>query len=230
MKFESIKIKNFRNFSDLTVKLNNKKFFFGLNDVGKTNFLYAIRYVLDKEIRKQGLSDCDFHNKNVDENIEIVITIDIKDETCIDCKKLIAKLKGAISSKDEKVYIKLLASYNDAEQIAFPTLYWGGDEDNLEEIKNKGIFYELDNVFSVIYVDSYVDLNTLFKKHAKVLAKNIDEDKDKSILDEISKNIDVVNDMISSLSGVKNFENQVTPEYHKYCHLTKLIKLNKLAL
>lgn len=38
MKFESIKIKNFRNFEDIELTLSNKNIFFGVNDVGKTNF------------------------------------------------------------------------------------------------------------------------------------------------------------------------------------------------
>lgn len=50
MKFESITIKNFRNFEDVKLDLSNKNIFFGLNDVGKTNFLYALRYVFDKEV------------------------------------------------------------------------------------------------------------------------------------------------------------------------------------
>lgn len=52
MEFFSIRIKNFRNFEDIELDLSNKNIFFGLNDVGKTNFLYALRYVFDKDIRK----------------------------------------------------------------------------------------------------------------------------------------------------------------------------------
>ena len=55
MKFEKIEIKNFRNFEDVKIDLANKNVFFGLNDVGKTNFLYAFRYVFDKDIRKQNI-------------------------------------------------------------------------------------------------------------------------------------------------------------------------------
>lgn len=51
MKFEKIEIKNFRNFEDVKIDLANKNVFFGLNDVGKTNFLYALRYVFDKDVR-----------------------------------------------------------------------------------------------------------------------------------------------------------------------------------
>ena len=52
MKFKNIHIKNFRNFEDVIISLDNKNIFFGLNDIGKTNFLYAIRYIFDKNIRK----------------------------------------------------------------------------------------------------------------------------------------------------------------------------------
>lgn len=38
MKFEKVFIKNFRNFDDVEINLSNKNIFFGLNDVGKTNF------------------------------------------------------------------------------------------------------------------------------------------------------------------------------------------------
>ena len=63
MKFESVTIKNLRNFEDFKLNLSNKNIFFGLNDVGKTNFLYALRYIFDKDIRKLNFSDSDFHNK-----------------------------------------------------------------------------------------------------------------------------------------------------------------------
>ena len=42
MKFEKVFIKNFRNFDDVEINLSNKNIFFGLNDVGKTNFLCAL--------------------------------------------------------------------------------------------------------------------------------------------------------------------------------------------
>ena len=77
MKFNSVIIKNFRNFEDISIDLTNKNVFFGMNDVGKTNFLYALRFVFDKDIRKQNFSDTDYYKKKVDVPIEIVIAIDI---------------------------------------------------------------------------------------------------------------------------------------------------------
>ena len=77
MEFSEIEIKNFRNFENIKINLKNKNIFFGLNDVGKTNFLYAFRYILDKNIRKLNLQDSDFYQKNLEVPIEITLKINI---------------------------------------------------------------------------------------------------------------------------------------------------------
>lgn len=215
MKFVSIKIKNFRNFEDIELNLSNKNIFFGLNDVGKTNFLYALRYVFDKDIRKLNLLDSDFHNKQLDKSIEIIVTLDISDIENSDCQKLRAQLKGALQSSHNIVYIKLVAEYNRSELLALPILYWGGDMDNLQEMKQRGYLYEVDYVFSVIYIDSYVDLYSLFKKNVSQLIKNENDD-DKATLANIQKTVDELNSNIASLSGIKEFERKLTPEYQKF--------------
>ena len=141
MKFEKVFIKNFRNFDDVEINLSNKNIFFGLNDVGKTNFLYALRYVFDKDIRKQNLLDSDFHDKQLDKPIEITVVLDISDTDDSDCQKLRAQLKGALLSEHNKVYIKLVAEYNKTEMVALPILSWGGDVDHLHEMKQRGYLY-----------------------------------------------------------------------------------------
>lgn len=215
MKFENIKIKNFRNFEKINLDLSNKNIFFGLNDVGKTNFLYALRYVFDKDIRKLNLIDSDFHNKNLGKPIEITVTLDIGDTACIDCQKLRAQLKGALLSEHQKVYIRLKAEYDSQEMLALPILYWGGDLKHLQEMKQRGYMYELDYVFNVIYIDSYVDLQSLFKKNVNSLVKNESED-DKTIMTDIQDTVDELNAHIASLSGIKDFENKIAPEYKKF--------------
>ena len=135
MKFKNITIENFRNFEKIDIALDNKNVFFGMNDVGKTNFLYAIRYVFDKDVRKINLVDTDFYRKNTAEPIEITISIDISDVGDPDSEKLRAKVKGAILSSQDTVYIKLVANYDKTEMLANPILYWGGDKNDLQEIK-----------------------------------------------------------------------------------------------
>lgn len=215
MKFEKMVIKNFRNFDNVELDLSNKNIFFGLNDVGKTNCLSALRYVFDKDIRKQNLLDSDFHNKQLDKPIEIIVTIDISDLSDSDCQKLRAQLKGALLSEHNKVYIKLFAEYNKTELLALPILSWGGDINSLYEMKQRGYLYEIDYVFNVIYIDSYVDLYSLFKKNVNKLIRNETND-DKEILEKIRNTVDELNNHISSLSGIKDFENKLTPEYQKF--------------
>ena len=217
MKFNSVIIKNFRNFEDISIDLTNKNVFFGMNDVGKTNFLYALRFVFDKDIRKQNFSDTDYYKKKVDVPIEIVIAIDISDTENADSQKLRAKLKGAILSEQDIVYIKVKSDYDEKEMIGVPVLYWGGNLEDLEEMKVHGTFFEIDYVFNVIYIDAYVDLYTLFKKNANKLLVN-DKDRDKDILDNIRKTCDELNIQISGLSGIKVFEEKIAPEYKKFRH------------
>lgn len=46
MEFKKLVIENFRNFSSIEIDLSNKNVIFGMNDSGKTNLLFAIRYLL----------------------------------------------------------------------------------------------------------------------------------------------------------------------------------------
>ena len=59
MKFDAVTIKNFRNFENITIDLTNKNVLFGMNDVGKTHFLYALRFWFDKDVR-QNFIDTDY--------------------------------------------------------------------------------------------------------------------------------------------------------------------------
>lgn len=213
MRFNNISIKNFRNFKDIEVELDNKNVFFGMNDVGKTNFLYALRYVFDRGVRKNNLVSTDFFQDNTNEKIEIIVGIDISDDDT-DSQKLRAKVKGAIYDNQDIVYIKLIAEYNKTDMYANPILYWGSNLDDLEEVKSRGYSFEIDSVFEVIYIDAYVDLYSLFRKKADILLKNGDDKADEDKLSEIKNSINMLNESISSLSGIKHFEDEVSPVYN----------------
>ena len=170
---------------------------------------------IHKNLRKQNLSESDFHNKMSNQPIEIIVTIDISDIQNVDCQKLRAKLKGALLSGQNKVYIKLHAEYSKSELIAIPILSWGGDINHLYEMKQRGYLYEIDYIFNVIYIDSYVDLYSLFKKNVNQIIKN-DKDGDSDILEKIQINVDELNNHIAELSGIKEFENKISHEYNKF--------------
>lgn len=215
MRFENIHLINFRNYEDIEIDISNKNVFFGLNDVGKTNFLCALRFIFDKEIRKNGFLDTDYHDKNTNKPIEMIVKIDISDEQCDDNKKLRARLKGALMSSDNSVYIKLVAKYDQKEMLGNPEMYWGGNIERLQEIKSYSYSMEIDYIFNVFYIDAYVDMYNLFKKNINVLIKN-DKETDENILGDIDTAIGNLNNKISTLSGIKGFEQKITPEYKRF--------------
>lgn len=215
MRFTFFKIKNFRNFENVEIDLANKNVFFGMNDVGKTNFLYAMRYIFDKDVRKNNFLDSDFFQKDTSRVIELIVGIDISDLDDSDSQKLRAQIKGNITSTENCVYIKLCARYDASELIAIPEMYWGGELNALNPMKTKGYFYELDYVFNTIYIDAYVDMTTLFKKNTNALIESVDET-DNEVISEIDSVISDLNDKIASLSGVREFERNITPEYQKF--------------
>lgn len=215
MKFKKVFIENFRNFEKIEVNISNKNIFFGLNDIGKTNFLYAMRYVFDRNTRRNGFLDSDFHKKNVKEPIKITIVIDISDIDDSDNQKLRSQLKGAIRSNHTDVFIQLIAEYNAQDLTAMPIMYWGDDQSHLYEIKQRGYSYDIDRIFNVIYIDSYVDLYSLFKKNIASLIKS-DNTEDDATLEHIQTAVNELNTNISNLSGVKEFEEKITPEYQQF--------------
>lgn len=218
MKFKSIIIKNFRSFEEIQIKLDNKNVFFGLNDVGKTNFLYALRFVLDKNIRRYELTETDFFNRNTNKPIEIILEIDIDEEENNpnqDNAKLRAKLRGAIGSKDKSIFMKFIAHYNNKEALVEISMYWGGKLNNLVEIKNKGYSFESDSVFNLVYIDSYIEIKKLFKSNMTALIERQGDD-DSKIYDNIKQSVNYINQNISSLSGVKKLSDKLSQEYAFY--------------
>lgn len=103
------------------------------------------------------------------------------------------------------------------EMVGIPVMYWGGELEDLEEMRVRGTYYETDYVFNVTYIDAYVDLYTLFKKNANKLLVN-DKEEDKDILENINSICTSLNDEISNLSGIKAFEEKIEPKYKKYRH------------
>src|SRR5699024_7293002 len=123
----------------------------------------------------------------------------------------------AITSGDEQIYIKLLANYDESELLGTAEMFWGSDPDNLQEMKSKGNKFDIDNIFNVYYIDSYVDMDRLFKKNIKKFIKSDEEDvNDQCITDRIDTLVSDLNENISNLSGVSNFESKVNPIYKTF--------------
>src|SRR5690625_3435755 len=107
MNLKSITIKNFRNYEHVELALQNKNILFGRNDFGKTNFLYAIRFLFDPSIRNKGFDMSDYHEKNISQPIEITLEIDISDENDDDNEFIRAKVKEAAEFSTGSFFIQI---------------------------------------------------------------------------------------------------------------------------
>ena len=170
MKFKSLEIKNFRNFECININLDNKNVIFGMNDIGKTNFLYAIRFLLDKDVRKNRFVQTDYHRNNIENNISITLELDISDfDESEDTKNLISQAGDVRSSKNhEKFYIRVIGEYNSKESFGEPKLFWGNDIESLKDMTNNGYSFKIDNIFQVVYINPLIDLDKIFIKNKRI--------------------------------------------------------------
>lgn len=216
MIFKHLTIENFRNFDNVNIDLTNRNIVFGLNDIGKSNFLCALRFLLDRNFRRYGFSDSDFYKKDVTRQIVITLKIEIgDDEEDDDNKKIYTMMSGAIPSGAEEVYIQLKSVYDGENLAGIPNLFWGVDLDELEGIPSSQSYYELDKYFNVVYIDSSIQLESIFKRYSKEILKgesSLSEQERKTL----SNHIRQLNSSVSRLSTIKTFERELVDEYKKF--------------
>lgn len=217
MQFSWLEIKNFRNFKEIKVDLTNQNVIFGMNDIGKTNFLAALRFLFDRDIRKNGLTESDFYMRDTGEDISITICMNIKDFDDSDHSKLIvSRLKDARDSTDlENVYLKLFGRYDKEEELGGITLFWGNNLKKMKEIPQKNGFTELDRIFKVVYIDPLINLEHIFQKNKKAIfaqEKFSKTDIEKS--DKIKSLTKEINTQIGEMDIINNFEKEITKEYY----------------
>ncbi|MEK4495503.1 ATP-dependent nuclease [Ureibacillus sp. FSL W8-0352] len=211
MKFKSIKIENFRNFDKACLNLNNKNIVFGRNDFGKTNFLYALRFLFDPTMRRNGFQITDYHKRNTEKKIIIQVELDISEENNDNNDFIRARVREATAFSNGTLIIQLEGEFDQDKQIGIPILKWGGVIDELSEIPQKGIFSLLDNIFEVVYIDPNISPIELFKKHKSLLYKESKTNK----TDEIKKAIEELNKVISQDSRVQFINSQLTEKYNE---------------
>ncbi len=217
MQFKSLTIINFRNFEQIDVNLSNQNVIFGMNDVGKTNFLSALRFLLDREVRKNGFKESDYFQRNIGEKIEITLEVSLEDyDDSDDTKFVISKIGGARNTDNlDTFYFKIEGEYNTSEEIGEPKLYWGNNVDKLSLVTSNGIFTDIDKIFQVVYVDPTINLDYVFKKNRRGIfdQSKLNED-DKVISAEIKELSNQLNDKIGQMDMIKDFQEILTEEYH----------------
>ncbi|WP_026830092.1 ATP-dependent nuclease [Exiguobacterium antarcticum] len=218
MEFKSLVIKNFRNFEEVKVDLTNQNVLFGMNDVGKTNFLFAIRFLLDKDIRKDGFKESDFFQRNIDNEITLQLEVSLKDyKQSEDTQFLVSKV-GKERSNDnlDSFYFLVKSKFNLNEDIGEPFLFWGNNPTDLSPIPSNGVFSELDKIFKVVYLDPAINLEQIFKKNRRsIFNESKLNEEDIKISKEIKSLSSDLNDKIGEMNIIKNFQLMLTKEYQE---------------
>lgn len=215
MKLSRLIVENYRNFKGIDLKISNLNVLFGINDIGKTNLLSAIRMLLDPQCRRIGFVDSDYHLKDTSKRIRIVLGIDISDEDDDDTKKIFAKAK-VIGSGNDTLYISLETRYNTENLFSEIQMSWGDDLEDLEPLQMTQQFRcDVDNIFNVIYIDSSIQLENVFKRYARTLFQNPKsiEESEKANLREC---IETLNSTISGIKLIDKFQNDLSREYEHY--------------
>ncbi|MBD8070018.1 ATP-dependent nuclease [Bacillus sp. PS06] len=215
MRFNSIYIKGFRNFEEISLDLTNRNVIFGLNDIGKTNFLGALRFLLDRDFRKYGFVDTDFFNKKIDGEINIILEVNIEDESSEDNKKIYTAMKGAIPSDAKVVFFQLKAKYNPETLRGEPELFWGSDKNNLDAIPSNQSFYEVDRLFNVVYIDSSIKMDNEFRRYTREILR-ADTSLDETERKKVNLHIGNLNKSIGRLKSIKKFESDLVKEYKRF--------------
>ncbi len=215
MILSSLHIKGFRNFKDIELDLTNKNIIFGLNDIGKTNFLCALRFLLDRDFRRFGFSDTDFYNKKIKSEIQITLTVNIEDENDEDNKKIYTAMKGAIPSNAKEVYFQLKSTYDRENLRGEPRLYWGAHLTKLEEIPSRQSYFSIDRLFNVVYIDSSIQLDNVFRRYTKEILRG-ETSLSEVEREDLNKHINNLNESVSDLTTIKKFEADLVDEYKKY--------------
>lgn len=89
--------------------------------MGKTNLMYALRFLLDRDVRKNGFRETDFLKNQIDKVIKITLSIDLSDrDSNDDSKHIISKVGGARTSDElDAFYFQVEGVFDMSEEIYY---------------------------------------------------------------------------------------------------------------
>lgn len=196
-KIDSIHIKGFRNFIDETIHFSEQTLIIGANDVGKSNLIYAIRLLLDKNLNENdlNLSENDYCAFGDGNKIEITLKFSDVKEEC-----LLARFREHIKAET------LLIKYS-VEKGKDYVIYCGYSEETMDEYPVR--FYL--KALNLEYVDTKRDIHRLFKREKQSLLTESEESLDEGKRNEdfeaktkLQKELNKVNEELGSLNYIKN--------------------------
>lgn len=210
MKISEVNIKGFRNFKNAKFHFNNHTAIMGFNDIGKTNLIYAIRLLLDKNISEADmeLNEADFFVYEETNEIEIIIKFDDITEDFV-----LAKMRESVSD-DGILFLKYTISKNNPDY----KLFIGSSLSLFEEIQGRHYL----KAFNLKYVGSTRNLSTFIQKEKKILIEQAKESRnavdiasDTTIEDRVKNNLTTLNADIGNISYVKNATSKINNELNK---------------
>lgn len=210
MHIDSVILKGFRNFKAAVVRLNRQTLIIGSNDVGKTNFIYSLRLLLDKGLSDLDIepSELDFHI-NEDGTFEKELEITIKFSSVTE-DAVLSQLAGRVGD-DGITFFRYAASRENLEY----KLYIGRDLTSMEEVNSRFYLKHL----NLKYVNSQRDLTKFIqteKKHLLRLSQEkrtpAEEVSDSQTLSRVSASLLRINKRIRKLNYVKAATDDVNSE------------------
>ena len=216
MHIAKVNLIGFRNFKKTTINLSETSLILGGNDVGKSNFIHALRLLLDRSLSEIDIepSDSDFYVHNAEQNFKISIHFENVDQDCV-----IAKLKEHIC-EDQRLILEYRAKRTTSGRKTFDILI-GRSEESLQVIETR---YYL-KVLNLKFIGSKRDLKSFIQRERKQLlqdSKDLRDEHsiqaDEQKLRRIEKSLGLVSRRINSLSYVnqatKKLNNELTSLSH----------------
>ncbi|MFI2810055.1 ATP-dependent nuclease [Microbulbifer sp. JSM ZJ756] len=215
MKIDNVHLKGFRNFFDALINFNENTLIIGSNDVGKSNLLHALRILLDKSLSEAEIepNELDFHIGLAGVSDELSITVRF---TGITEDAVISVLKGGVS-EDSETFLRYVAKRNNLDY----KLFIGSSLDELQEISSRFYLKHM----HLKYIESQRDLDRFIRKEKRQLLKiaqeALSEDErleDDELLDEISSDLEALNEKVAQLVYVDKATKDVNDELKKLAH------------
>lgn len=204
----------FRNFENCSINLDEKVLIIGPNDVGKTNFIWALRLLLDKGLSDfdREPKDSDFHAYGDINQFEILLYFTQVTDECV-----ISKLKGRISDNDE-LFIAYKASRDPVTKAKSFIIQIGNSTETMEEIDDR---YYI-KVLNLKCISSKRDFHQYIKREKNNLfqeaKKNRSDDDvvaDNNLQFEIGESLESIDRMIPELTFIASATNSLNSEMEK---------------
>ncbi len=216
MYLSRVRIKNFRNFSRLNVRLTGNVVVVGENRVGKSNLLHALRLILDPTLpdsaRQLSLSDFWDGLKGPSAKDKIVVSVDIKDfEDDLDILAVLTEHR----LDDHADTVRLTYEFRPRADLEgdpgtdadFEFICYGGES----EAKRFG--HDLRRRITMDLLpalrDAEGDLAAWRRSPMRPLIENAFRDVDRADLEEIGKAIEDATAQIMEFGEVKNLEKSI---------------------